>query len=360
VNPVCRRLVALYTGPGLARELTPGDWEGIVRVARRSGLLARLGERLEEGGRLEDTPEAVRDHIRGARILAASHHRNIRWEVREIQAALRPRSIPFALLKGAAYVMAGLPAGRGRIFSDVDILVPEARLPEAERALEVHGWVTTHRHPYDQRYYRRWMHELPPMEHVHRGTSLDVHHGLLPRTASRHPDPERLWQAVRALPGWPGVWLLAPEDMVLHGAAHLFADGALENGLRDLTDLDALLRHFGQDPGFAGRLTRRGEELQLAQPLGDALHWCRELLGTAGIPEEVPGSGRGRLALASRGRDLLFRQGLRPEHPLCGGIGNGLARWLLYLRSHLLRMPLRRLLPHLARKGLRPAARQAP
>ena len=46
-------------------------------------------------------------------------------------------------------------------------------------ALMLAGYVTTHLDPYDQRYYRRWRHELPPMQHVKRLTVLDVHHNLV-------------------------------------------------------------------------------------------------------------------------------------------------------------------------------------
>ena len=42
---------------------------------------------------------------------------------------------------------------------------------------------TTHHSAYDQRYYREWMHELPPLLHVRRQTALDVHHAIAPETA---------------------------------------------------------------------------------------------------------------------------------------------------------------------------------
>lgn len=360
VKAACRRLAELYRNPDRAGELPPSEWEEVIRLAGKAGLTGRLGWRLEEAGRLDRVPPPVQDHFVAAGRLAASYHRNVRWEVRQIRAALYPRSIPFALLKGAAYVMADLPAARGRLFGDVDILVPAERLADAERALEVQGWVTTHRHPYDQRYYRQWMHELPPMEHVHRGTSLDVHHALLPRTAARHPDPERLWEAARPLTGWSGVWVLGPEDMVLHGAAHLFNDGALENGLRDLSDLDALLRHFSDSVGFWPRLHQRAGDLDLEAPLGDALFWAQKLFDCP-IPETaIPKlRGSGWHLLQAKTRDGLFHQGLQPDHPLCHGPMNRIARMVLFLRSHLLRMPWYRLIPHLARKGLRPNSHEA-
>ncbi|RXL80730.1 hypothetical protein EO238_31730, partial [Citrobacter sp. AAK_AS5] len=79
------------------------------------------------------------------------------------------------VLKGAAYAMARLPVADGRIFGDVDILVPHETLADVESALMLAGWASIHRDPYDQRYYRMWMHEIPPMRHLHRGTVIDVH-----------------------------------------------------------------------------------------------------------------------------------------------------------------------------------------
>jgi hypothetical protein len=47
----------------------------------------------------------------------------------------------------------------------------------------------------------------------------------------------------------------------------------------------------------------------------------------------------------------LLKRALRPDHPDCDTPGTRLARWLLYVRSHLLRMPWRQVLPHLLRKA---------
>jgi len=49
--------------------------------------------------------------------------------------------------------------------------------------LMLEGWVSGHRSAYDQRYYRKWMHEIPPMTHIRRQTVLDLHHNILPETA---------------------------------------------------------------------------------------------------------------------------------------------------------------------------------
>ncbi len=49
--------------------------------------------------------------------------------------------------------------------------------------------------------------------------------------------------------------------------------------------------------------------------------------------------------------DFLFRRAFRPDQPECRLPFTGLALYLLYIRSHYLRMPLYLLLPHLARKA---------
>jgi hypothetical protein len=46
--------------------------------------------------------------------------------------------------------------------------------------------------------------------------------------------------------------------MVLHSATHLFYDGELNHGLRDLVDLDDLLRHFSGADAASGRHSSTG------------------------------------------------------------------------------------------------------
>ena len=95
-------------------------------------------------------------------------------------------------LKGTAYHVAADQAGKGRVFSDVDILVPEDKLLEVERALISAGWMTNTLNSYDQKYYRQWMHEIPPLRHLKRQTSIDVHHNILPKTTRFCPDANKL------------------------------------------------------------------------------------------------------------------------------------------------------------------------
>jgi hypothetical protein len=346
-------LTAVLRSPEQIVSLTLNDWDLLIRQARRTNLLARLRCTLDDAGLLTSCPVQPRDHLESAWIVAEKHAADVRWEMNRIQHALSAIGQPAIVLKGAAYILAGLPTARGRIFGDIDILVPKARLAAVERVLFGHGWMTTHHNAYDQRYYRQWMHELPPLRHMKRRTVLDVHHAILPQTARLHPETTKLWAAAVAIESDPGLKVLAPDDMFLHAATHLFHDGELEHGLRDLVDLDVLLRHFGVDGSFWARLVDRAVELGLTRPLYYALRYTTAILATP-VPEPV-------MATAAVGRpgpflppvmDALFYRALAPDHPSCDRPLTAVARWLLYVRSHYLRMPLHLLIPHLARKAI--------
>ena len=333
------------------------DLETLVRQARSANVLARLAMRLDELGLLARVPAAPRAHFEAARRVARAQEEAVRREVTQIARALEIARTSAVLLKGAGYLFAGLPAARGRLFSDIDILVPRGALPQVEAALMQRGWMTTHHDAYDQRYYRKWMHELPPMQHVTRQSVLDVHHTIVPLTGRLHPDASKLLQAARPVAGQPLIRVLAPADMVLHSATHLFLNEEFSNGLRDLADLDSLLRQFGAEPGFWRQLRDRAAELELELPLFYALRYGRALLDSPAEPAELHGPGGARLRLM----DGLFVRALQPAHPTAGDALTPLARLALYFRAHWLRMPPALLAYHLAVKAFRrPQTEPAP
>lgn len=344
VSTALRNLASVPTWPLPA-------WEHLVRYGRRANLLGRIAVLLQERHLLDAIAPAPRAHLQSALVKSDAQAAAVRRELVYLERALAGVVEQVILLKGAAYLAAGLPPARGRLFSDIDILVPHGSLPRVEAALMLEGWATTHHHPYDQRYYRRWMHELPPMRHVKRLTVLDVHHTILPVTARLHPDPAKLFKAARPVNGLPSFGVLAAPDMVLHSATHLFHNEELDQGLRDLADLDALLRHFSVNQGFWTQLIRRAAELELSQPLSYALRYVTHFFETPVPPEILHATGGA--SIVYRMMDELFLRALRPD-----GV-DGVDRWVpaarkcLYVRAHWLRMPPWLLAYHLTAKMFR-------
>lgn len=350
-----RLLVMALRDPERLIDLAPGEWDLLICQARPADLLARIAALAQRAGVWQALPEAPRQHLASALLLAQRQHLELGHEVHHIARALSAEGLPTVVLKGAAYVLRGSDAALGRMVSDVDILVPRERLAAAESALMMAGWVSTNRDAYDQRYYRQWMHEIPPLRHMTRGTVLDVHHAILPLTARFKPDTPALLDAAEALESRVAIHTLSREDQVLHSAAHLFHESELEMGLRGLVDLDALLRENAHRPGFWEALLERAAHLDLRWPLCQALRYTQMVLETP-VPAPVwrELTAHGGLATDQRAwlQDALYLRALRPVHASLSDAWTPPARFLLYLRGHWLRMPPGLLALHLLRKAL--------
>jgi hypothetical protein len=323
-------LLNALSNPQAAGSYTLHQWDMCVRMARNAGVLARLCFLLDEADLLKTLLPKVNEHLYAARLIAAQNERIVRWELIGIEPVLNHAGVQALLLKGAAYVMAELPPARGRVYSDIDILVPQTKLDAVESALMEHGWEHVKVKPYDQRYFRKWMHELPPLRHRERRTLLDVHHTILPKTGRLHPDPQKLFKSAVKIKD-SNLWTLSAADMVLHSAAHLFQNGDLAGGLRDLVDLDDLLRHFGTlQENFWTGIINRGRELELSRPLFYALRYTASIVGTP-VPEsaikesESAAPPKPILKLM----DSLVYKALISSEPVAKTRGAALALWCL-------------------------------
>ncbi|MEA1050952.1 nucleotidyltransferase family protein [Lamprobacter modestohalophilus] len=350
-----RLLLAALRCPADLPQWDLKEWDLLLRVARRTRLLARLEADLARHQSLDCIPERAAHHLCAARNVVSHRQTRLKWEVDRILWALQDLDVQIVALKGVAYMLAGLPTACGRFAVDVDLLVPQEQIPSVEQRLLERGWMREQLDPYDDQYYREWMHEIPALRHRERETEVDIHHRILPRTSRLQPDPALLFQQTRAVPGSP-IRVLGPQDMILHALVHLFHEGDPKEGLRlrDLVDVADLLRHFGQEPGFWEALVPRAEQLQLGRPLYYGLVFSRQLLGTE-IPDTVAQRAQSAAPswLVQRAMGWIVPRAILPTHPDQSDPIAALARWAMYLRAHWLRMPPGLLFQHLARKTWR-------
>lgn len=332
-----RLLVTALRDPASVAALDAAGWHALLTCARAETLIGTLAHRLAGVA----TPDAAARILDDARAAADQGRRAALWEAEMARRALAGTGVPLILLKGTAFAAAGLSAGEGRQIGDLDILVPHDALPVVERRLLAAGWEWVKPDAYTDHYYRAWMHELAPLIHRERDRMIDVHHTILPLTARPRPDAAALVADIR--PIRDGVAMLSAEDILVHAAAHLFADGDLAGGLRNLWDVDRLLRE-SDAPGFQRGLMDRAAHHGLAREVARALRLSARLYGT---PIDRTVTGRDRPADALYIRRLLARDGWgRPTRKLL--------RFAFYIRSHWLRMPPAMLARHLAVKaGLR-------
>jgi hypothetical protein len=119
--------------------------------------------------------------------------------------------------------------------------------------------------------------------------------------------------------------------MLCHAAAHLFADGDLAGGMRNLWDVHCLIEEFGID-GLEARAARHG----LRDAVARAARQASNLYGTA-----IPESWR----VWDSADPLYLRRLLARD--AWGRPMRKLTRLAFYLRSHAIRMPPLMLAKHL-------------
>lgn len=349
---VRRTVTQALLDPASVARLSPGELDFTIRVMRRARLLGRLAWQLREARLLASLPRTAQDALTGALVLAEARARVALWELDRIAWALASEStVPLVVVKGCAYLLGGLPNAPGRLFADVDLLAPESALSRIASHLTARDWRAAELTPYDDNYYRLWMHELAPFAHSEREVEVDLHHNIVMRTARLHPDASLLIAQARAIPG-SRFRVLAPIDMVLHATTHLFHGNEMDDAIRELVDIDELLRHFSAaEPGFWDRFWSRATELDLTRPAYYALRYVQRILGTP-VPERVVRASQAGAppSVIVALMDALVPAALFPRHPERPERSGALARWLLYVRCHWVRMPPLMLAKHLAYK----------
>ena len=331
------RLIALLRSPDESSRLTDTDWNGILEEARKTQLLGQLAVALQCRQLQSRPPVAIQRHLSLAVFTATRRSQAALWEVAAIRRAVDP-SVPLVLLKGCAYVACGDANAQGRSFSDIDLLVRHCEIPAVEADLTAAGWKPGRVNNYDNAYYRNWMHEIPPMEHVRRHTVIDLHHAINPPVSRYHIDTDRLLES--AMEVSPGLFVLAEVDRVIHCALHLLQEGVPTKLMRDLYDLHVLLRqHQGNSPEIEA-LRQRAHSLNVLRLVDTAVGAARGMFADKTQPQGR--SGWHQTCVGRAARDANGNTSITGE----------LAAAALLAHSHWMKMPLPLLVPHLLRKSL--------
>lgn len=339
--------------PECLANYTDAQWELLIRLARRVKLLGRLALQIKALDLWDATPPRIQHQLVSASVQAEKLQQLTQWELDRVLWALESFETTIIVLKGSAYRLAGVPYAEGRLSVDLDLLVPKADLSAIELLLRDKGWKHRTLTTYDEHYYRVWSHEIPPLVHPERETEVDIHHTLAPLTSRLKIDTGLLFAAAIPARG-DNVKLLCPVDMTIHCAVNLFQNNELANDLRDLLDLHELMVFFSnRNADFWLQLTDRVNQLKLGHVMYYSFYFTRLVFDTP-VPETIVCRLHARPGVIKRRiMHELVPLALFPQHPDKPLKSAAFARLVLYLRSHLIRMPLYILLPHLFYKTIR-------
>jgi hypothetical protein len=340
-----RQLFRYLCQPGLACDFSLSHWQNLILLLREAKLLASFCAAAEQNGVLALYPPYAKRHLMSARVYANRQAQQIRFECTELQQRLCQAGIEAVFLKGAAYTLLETTNSAGRICSDLDVLVRREQLAEAESLLKQHSWRSDQLTDYDERYYRQWAHEIPPMVHLHRGTVLDLHHNLYLPISGRSADMALFFSQLQYTK--QGLAVLAPHAMVLHSIIHLFTNEDTSSGMRDIWDLYLLIRD-ADGPEFWLQLStlakQTGFDNELQHCLATLQHYFDQDYFAKAYKHAAP-------VRRSIWRWQILPAAMVAEHPLVLGWQHKLAKQLVYLHGHWMKMPATVLVKHLTVKG---------
>ena len=118
-------------------------------------------------------------------------------------------------------------------------------------------------------------------------------------------------------------------------------------------------KEFSVEENFWVKLLQRADELNQQVPLFYALRYTHQILQTPIPINVIMASERQSLnRVNTKLMDALFLRALMSDHDSCNDRWTGLARWLLFIRPHWLKMPVYLMVPHLLRKAFRRVQRK--
>ena len=342
------KLLSIIACPDRMVSMSIQEWDDIIRFSRHARLLGYLRVLVERHKLDKQLPSKVLDILAGAEVYNNYFRLRASYELRKIAQLFQQNDLKIVLLKGAAYIASEIYFSKGRRLSDVDLLVEQNNLKLVEQVLLKAGYQYKHVSEYDQKYYRDWMHEIPPLVHTRRNMEVDLHHNIIAPVSRIKVDANKLFDQAVPIPG-SRFYRLEAKDLILHSAAHLFFNDELRGGLRDLVDMHELCLEFGERKDFWPNLVPRARELGMQRPLYYALSSLHLFFNTP-VPNTV---------IADIQKDkpvfpvniimsVLIQRLLAPNN--VEKMNAPVVQWLLFIRSHWIRMPLPMLIKHLSYK----------
>ncbi|MEP2652289.1 MAG: nucleotidyltransferase family protein [Paraglaciecola sp.] len=339
----------VFTRPSLVKYFNNTQWQSFIRVVRGADLLASFYYLLERSNLIQYVPNFWLKHLTSAKTYADRQAHQVVNECKLLESVLSQIRVKPIFLKGAAYVLRQDTNHYGRVMSDIDILVNKSELQMVEECLKRNDWVEKELDIYDQQYYRKWAHELPPFIHKFKGTTLDIHFTLIPPITGIVLEEKALFENAQLTSS--NLYVLHHNLLVLHCMIHLFYNEDFSKSFRDILDIHVLVEELDTQSGL--------EELScLAKTMG----FYREFFYAISVKDKIFNTNKVSMynlkppSFTYSNRyfvnNILYR-GMMPSHELIFNRWNSFAQFILFIRGHILKMPLKVLIPHLFTKAKR-------
>lgn len=317
---------------------------------RAANLLSIFSYKIKRKQLLNLLPESFYWHIESNINYAERQFYQVEVEIDRIDLILKEAGITPVFLKGAAYNIEKVPSLVGRTMSDIDILVPSSDIKATEERLLSLGWQAKELDNYNEKYYREFAHEIPPLFDPITGTTLDIHHNIYLPVSGKAPDESLLRQNVVATANEK--FVLEKHMQAIHTCLHLYWNEDVTCSLRDLYDFTCICKEYSSSC-FWEEMTKTAQTMNLCSLVLDVLRLAEfffELQYPDNVKEQLSSNEDAFSKLRQSITLFVMKRAIIPNTRACKSFILDIFRILAYLRGHLLKMPLCVLVPHILKK----------
>ncbi|RJP84248.1 MAG: hypothetical protein C4518_20355 [Desulfobacteraceae bacterium] len=274
--------------------LAPENRDFFIAEASRHRIAPLLYSKVKLTGAESMLPADLVRKLREKYLAAAYRNTQLFQKLNELVARFNDNGIPVILLKGAhlgEFVYRDISL---RPMSDLDILVREEHLSEAVRIAFGAGY----RFFYDKKnaveksgesycydiseHYKHFQ----PLIHPETQCLLEIHCFLSERGSPFNIPASELWKTAKhANLNGNDVFLLSPEDLVIHLCLHAAYDHLFAFGIGALYDIVISVKHYGKIIDWQ-EVQRRSRQWGASRCLLLTLYFTKKWLG-ADIPDEM-------------------------------------------------------------------------
>jgi len=275
------------------------NWAEVERKIEAQRVGGAVFQGLQRVGAASSVPTALIGRLQADYYKTAGRVLEMTEEARRVLRAFQERGIEAILLKGVFLANQVYDTPGVRPMGDVDLLVRERHLPDAEAILLRLGYQQV-REVMPERWEEDLHHHLAPFFNGRVG--VEIHQSVAIKTHPLTAEVEGLWQRKRPVPSIaPNAFALSPEDMILHLCVHC-AFRWHPAKLLNLLDVAQVLRTPSEAPQWQPVL-ERARRLRIERQLCFPLELAARLLG-AHVPRWV------RQELTDRAKPISVEMGL--------------------------------------------------
>lgn len=322
------------------QQATAQDWTQFLQHAREQGLTARFYYLLQQRELLDLVPKQVSLHGLSAARYAEKQHHSLFFELKQLEPLFAGADFPCVLLKGAAYRALALSLSHGRLFSDIDLLVPQRQLKAVRDKLFFCGFREGELSDYDRHFYLQWSHQNPPLQHYQRGSVIDLHHHIFPTASAKKINISPLFEHAGRISG-SAFQVPSIAHLFIHAAVHLFYQEETHKLIKDIIDLNDLLLEV-QHAGQLDFMLQQAELMAVKSAVSNAALVLHKLFGNTATAELVATMPAGAAQPLVCNLLLWMLPG--------AGVKAWLARQCWFVRGHSLKMRWHILLYHTVAK----------